>query len=131
MDDIRALLPQDKMDTERAQALVALGYPAVVPILPELFVWMQDTNWPVTGVVAPFLATIGLPLVPYIREVFATNDEMWKIWVMQVLVKTSPAIFDVVQDNIREMAYTPPKNEDEEALQETAQEVLDQYGIKP
>jgi hypothetical protein len=127
MDDVRALLPQDKMDTERAEALVALGYPAVIPVLPELMEWLQDTNWPVAQVVAPFLATIGLPLVPYIRQVFATDDEDWKMRVMRRLVETSPAIFDVVQENIREMAHTLPKNKDEEALRETAQEVLDHY----
>ncbi len=131
MNDVRALLPQNKMDSERAKALVALGYPAAAPVLPELMMWLQDINWPVAHVIAPFLATIGLPLVPYIQQVFATDDEVWKMWVMQELVKTSPAIFEAVQDNIREMAYTPPKNEDEEALQEIAQEVLDHYGVKP
>ena len=129
MDDIHALLPQDKCDLDRAKALVALGYPAVAPVLPELMRCLQDMNWPVAKVVEPFLATIGLPLVPYIQQVFATDDEVWKMWVMQELVKTSPTIFEAVQDNIREMAYTPPKNEDEEALQEVAQEVLDHYGM--
>ena len=85
MDDIHALLPQDKCDLERARALVALGYPAVVPVLPELMVWLQDMNWPVAEIVAPFLATIGLPLVPHIRQVLATDDEAWKMWVMQEL----------------------------------------------
>ena len=118
------------MDTERAEALVALGYPAVVPVLSELMEWIQDTNWPVAQVVAPFLATSELPLVPYIRQVLATDDEMWKIWVMQELVKTSPAIFEAAQNDIREMAHAIPKNEDEEALQEIAQEVLDHYGVK-
>ena len=48
MVDLRNLLPKDKMDVEKAEALVALGYPAVAPVLPELMALMQDTNWPVT-----------------------------------------------------------------------------------
>ena len=119
------------MDTKRAGVLAALGYPAVEPILPELMEWLQDINWPVAHVLAPFLATIGLPLVPYIRQVFATNDEIWKIWVIQALVKTSPAVFTAVANDIQQMAYTPPKTEEEEELQETAQEVLDHYSMTP
>ena len=129
MIDLHNMLPKDKCDTEQAQALVALGYPAVKPVLPELMEWIQDINWPVAHVIAPFLATIGLPLVPYIRQVFATSDEMWKIWVLYALVEMSPAIFNAVQEDVQRIADTPPQNEDQEALQEAAREVLEHYGV--
>ncbi len=128
MADLHGMLPQNKLETEKAQALVALGYPAVEPILPELMAWLQDTNWPVARVIAPFLATIGLPLVPHIRTVFETDDECWKMRVMRHLVETSPDVFEAVREDIQRMADMTPQNEDEEALQEVAQEVLAHYG---
>ena len=129
MTDLHAMLPKTKFETEKAQALVALGHPAVEPILPELMEWIQDINWPVAKVVAPFLATIGLPLVPHIRQVFATNDEDWKMSVLRRLAETSPAVFDAVREEVQRMADIQPQNEDEEALQETAREVLAHYGV--
>ena len=44
---LRALIPRNKHDLRRARVLVALGYPAVAPVLPELLEWLQDLNWPV------------------------------------------------------------------------------------
>ena len=79
---LRELLPHEKGDTERAEAIVALGYPAVAPILPDLIEWLQDCNWPVAHVLSPFLAQIGLPLLPPVRAVLATNDYQWKYWVL-------------------------------------------------
>jgi hypothetical protein len=36
--------------------------PLLGPTLAELLAWLQDINWPVAGVLAPFLAAIGPPL---------------------------------------------------------------------
>ena len=119
MTDLHALLPQNKFETEKAQVLVALGYPAVEPILPELMEWIQDINWP-----------IGLPLVPHIRQVFATNDEDWKMSALRRLAETSPDIFYAVREEIQRMADIQPQNEDEEALQEVAQEMLVHYSAR-
>lgn len=41
----------DKCDVAAAAKLVGLGYPAVGDILPELFTWIQDGNWPVAQIV--------------------------------------------------------------------------------
>src|SRR4051794_23281462 len=65
MGDVQHLIPQNKFDLKRAQAAVEVGYPAVAPILPELLEWLQDYNWPVAHILAPFLASIGEPLVPH------------------------------------------------------------------
>ena len=92
--DPQSLIPRHKLDLERAKALVQLGYPAVHPVLPELFVWIQDMNWPVAQIIAPFLATIGAPLIPEIRRVLATSDSIWKYWVLVCIVKELPV--DVV-----------------------------------
>src|SRR3954454_25322905 len=53
--DPRQLLPRDKLDVAGARAVIALGYPAVAPVLGDLLEWLQDCNWPVSRPIADFL----------------------------------------------------------------------------
>jgi Domain of unknown function (DUF5071) len=86
-------LIDNKHDVQKAQALIALGYPAIEYALPELIEWLQDINWPVARVLAPFLADIGAPLAPYIKaallEAERTKDGTWKYWMINGILKES------------------------------------------
>ena len=88
--DIQSILPTNKYDVERARAIVDRGYPTVAPMLSDLLEWMRDYNWPVAQVLAPFLASIGEPLIPYVRTVLDTDDEMWKYWILRSSWRTPP-----------------------------------------
>ena len=123
-DEILLLVPRDKFDLARAEATVAAGFPAVAPILPQLLEWMQDCNWPVARVLAPFLATIGSPLLPHIRDVLATDDDVWKYWVLTYLVEGSPAVAEALRDELRRYALSPTPNEVAEGLSEKARSIL-------
>ncbi|HKC66389.1 MAG TPA: DUF5071 domain-containing protein [Pyrinomonadaceae bacterium] len=126
MNDISSLIPRSKFDLKRAEAAVAAGYPAVNPILPQLLEWLQDYNWPVAHVLAPFLAKIGTPLIPHIRHVLASDDDIWKYWVLSCIVAESPEVAVVFRTELERYATTPTKNESAEGLNEIAQEILEQ-----
>lgn len=70
----------------KANMIVALGYPAVADNLPELLHWLQDMNWPGSRTISEFLVSIGTPLVPYILEILNGNDEDWIYWILIELV---------------------------------------------
>jgi hypothetical protein len=127
-NDVRLLIPRNKMDVERAEATVAAGYPAVAPILPELLEWLQDMNWLVAKVLAPFLASIGSPLIPHIKLIFETDDEIWKYWIIIQLIDDSPEMAEAFRGELERIAYSPTENEIQEELDETAQQVLKKYG---
>lgn len=122
--DIRTLIPQNKLDTDRANQVVATGYPAIEPILPDLLEWIQDCNWPVAQVLAPFLGTIGAPLIPHIRKILATNDNMWKYWALTYLVQGSPDVAAALRDELQRYADSPTPDEAAEGLNEIAQNIL-------
>jgi hypothetical protein len=124
-DDIRRLLPTDKCDVDRAQLLVERGYPAVAPILPELIEWLQDYNWPVARVLQPFLASIGTPLIPEIRRVLKTDDEIWKYWVVSGLLRGRLAI--AFRDELTELAERPTPAHLAEGLDILAREILNEH----
>lgn len=128
MSDTQLFIPQHKSDIERARAAVAVGYPAVAPILSQLLEWLQDYNWPVARILAPFLASIGSPLIPHIQRILDTDDEIWKYWTISTIIQSSPELAGVFRDELERLAWSPTSREAAEGLDEVAQEVLKKYG---
>ncbi|MGF6346805.1 DUF5071 domain-containing protein [Variovorax sp. W2I14] len=122
--EIAHLLPVDKHDLPKAEAVVALGYPAVEALLPELITWMQDINWPVAKILTPFLAGIGEPLAPHLRMIFESEDHVWKYRVLDKLVAPSPRLAVAVEPYLLRMALEPSLGESGEEVDEIARRIL-------
>ena len=123
--DLTDLLPSTKSDTDKAKAVVSLGFPAVEPALPSLMEWMQDINWPVAQVLQPFLAHIGAPLEPHIRVVLQSDDEIWKFWVLQQIVAKSEDLVQLFQPELRRLANQATPKEQAEELDVLAKTILE------
>ena len=124
--DPHTLLPRHKSDSEYARAIVALGYPAVAPVLPELLEWLQDCNWPISGQISTFLASIGEPVVPHIRNVFSGNDGIWKYWCITALIRKMPrALAEELRPDLVRLAFQPSADDHSQEVDEQAREALD------
>lgn len=128
-ENIRSLIPMDKSDTTRAEELVARGYPAVAEVLPSMLEWVQDLNWPVARVLAPFLAGIGAPLASPIRSVLKTTDETWKWSVLHGIIGQSRELAESLHSELRQLAESPTPSEAQEELQVLAQQIIS--GLRP
>jgi hypothetical protein len=123
---LSALMPKSKMDTGAAEAIVALGYPAVEPVLPDMLTWLQDRlNWPVARVFQPFLVRIGPHLAPHIRAILATNDEFWKYSILADVIAHSATLAAAMRADLQRIATAPTAGEIAEGLPLEAQEILD------
>ena len=122
--ELAALLPMDKHDTSKLAEIVQIGYPEIAPLIPELLGWLQDGNWPIAKQLSPFLAGIGLPLVPHIRHVLGTDDGIWKYWVLCTVVKASRELRQELQADLQRIATSPSKDEHAEEVDLYAQELL-------
>lgn len=120
-------LPTDKHDTKKAEALVALGLPAIESVLPNLLEWVQDGNWPVACVFLPFLKTVGTPLAPHIRNVFLGSDNTWKYFLLNDIVGYSKELAIELAVDLKRMATTPTSGEISEELDICAKEVLNKF----
>jgi hypothetical protein len=123
------LIPTSRHDLARARAEVEAGYPAIDPILGELIAWLQDANWPVARVLTPLLQSIGAPLAPHIRHVLRTGDDVWKYWVIGLLIPSLPE--DAAAEfrpELERLGYTPQLHERTEELDERARAVLEHFG---
>jgi hypothetical protein len=123
-ESLRAMLPRDKLDTARAKAIVELGYPAATPVLPELLRWMQDINWPVAQVLQPFLAGIGAPLELHLREILGAEDDVWKLWIVTLIIGRSPELTVLMRSDLQSLASAPTAGERAEAVDKAASEIL-------
>src|SRR2546429_8860869 len=117
--DPRQLLPRDKRDLESARAVIALGYPAVAPVLPDLLEWLQDCNWPVSRPIGDFLATLPEQMAPLIWKVLRGDDHIWKYWCIVRLISTMPAgVAEQFRVELTRLAKEPTPVERSEALNE-------------
>ena len=128
MNNAQEFIPQSKGDLSRAKAAVDAGYPRVESILPELLEWLQDYNWPVAHVLAPFLASIGDPLVPHVRRILESEDETWKYWMMDCIMKESLVVAESFRDYLERLVKSPSDAELREGLDDVAKEVLETHG---
>lgn len=112
------------------QAAIAAGWPAVLPVLPGLLEWLQDMNWPVARPLAPFLASIGAPLAPAIRQVLDGDDGIWKTNLILQLVAPSPALRAALDEDLRRLATHPSAGDRAEEADQAALEALGQTGLR-
>ena len=119
------MLPKNKFDFESVQQLKKLDKSELSPLLPDLMEWLQDMNWPIAAEIAELLLTCPNEIVPLIQEVLSTNDDVWKYWCLECLVKKLPAEvkLKLKQDLVR-IAETPLPGENLEGLDNTANEIL-------
>lgn len=127
--DLKYKLPVDKYDTASAEYIVALGYPANKDVLPDLLEWIQDGNWPVAKILIPFLATVGLPLVPHIQIALRGHDQGWKYFILNGVIAESQELAILLFDDLHRLATAPTSLEKEESLDTIAIEIFQKFGL--
>ncbi len=85
-EDLRQFIPENKHDFDNFRLLQNLGYPLIKPVLPELFEWIQDMNWPIANNISTFLAELGVKVKPQIQLILSSNDGMWKYWTITSVI---------------------------------------------
>lgn len=79
------LIPTNKFDKTGIERLKTIEPEEAVPILERLTEWIRDLNWPVAQELMKVLPRFHRQLVPIIRNIFASHDDIWKYWTMELL----------------------------------------------
>lgn len=125
MTESNHLIPETKFDFGAIQRLQQLEPQQLIPILPELLVWLQDINWPVAMPMSKILLTVPNEIVPHVRDVLHTDDTEWIEWCLQYIVVFLPvALIRKLEPEIRRIADSPTQWEYETESHITAQEIL-------
>ncbi|MFJ7667549.1 DUF5071 domain-containing protein [Lysinibacillus sp. NPDC097195] len=126
MDGFASLLPKNIYDIDKVEELKKLDRNILVSLLPELLVFIQDTNWPVAPGVLEILRTFPNEIIPYVLDILSSDDDNWKWYVLHFLVielpKESRGQF---QEYLTRVAENPTANELAEELDEIAKQILE------
>jgi hypothetical protein len=122
--DPSALLPTTKHETDKASALVQLGWPAVAPVVPQILEWLQDSNWPVSQVFQPFLVSIGPSIARQVSAVLSRQDGNWKYNLLSTVVSQSPGLARALRPQLERLAEHPSADEVAEQVDVAAKEIL-------
>lgn len=125
MNNYNEFLPRNKHDFERVYKLKTMDHTDLLPLLPGLMEWMQDMNWPIAKEVAELLLLFPNEIVPLIKNVFATNDDVWKYWCLVVLIKRLPKESrSLLKSDLIRLIERPTAGEKVEELDEIAIQLL-------
>lgn len=124
--NLQDTLPRHKSDLPAAESVVALGWPAVEPVAMQLLTWLQDINWPVARILAPFFEEVGADLAPYVRQIVQTQDDVWKYYVIEAVVGRSLPLARVLEVELRRLSLSPTPSEHKEEVDRVASEALEQ-----
>lgn len=120
------LLPRHKYDNDRIEMILKMDRDKILPLLPCLLEWIQDTNWPVAPSVLKILLTFPEEIVPHVKDVLASDDDNWKWFILHFLVIELPVESKVqFEEYLTRVAETPTQNELDEELDEIAKEILE------
>lgn len=129
--NLRDLLPRHKTDSDRARQALALGYPAIAPILSHLMHWTADGNWPISIAICPLLAALGDPIVPEVWRVLQGEDYEWKWFVIVDIIGRLPmACAEQFRTELERMARSPTKREKSSEVDEAATITLETLGAQ-
>ena len=77
------VLPRNKHNFKKVNQIKKLNGNEQLPLLPGLLEWIQDMNRPIAEEIAELLLTFPKEIVPLIKDVLVTNDDVWKYWCLK------------------------------------------------
>ena len=129
VSDIQSLVPRDKLDNSGIETLKTINADEIEPILGQLLEWIQDINWPVAQELFHVLPRFHIKLVPHIKAVLNSHDDIWKCWVL-CLIKELPAETVVLfLPEIKRVSEQPTTGEVEKGASKYAAEVVEMFGF--
>lgn len=127
--NIKDYLPKDKMDFESIALLRKLGISDLSKLIPELFEWLQDVNWPIASQICELLMPLEDNLIPHIKKVLNSNDSQWKYSILTNLVSNFSITNKLLlKDELLRLFNNPSFDDMEEEIDSLSKEILDSMG---
>jgi hypothetical protein len=119
------MLLANKHDIASIEKLSYLKESELSPLIPQLMEWLQDGNWPVALPVSHLLAKAGDNIIPPLVAVLHGQDDIWKYWCIQLLVKKLPQQqFSMLLKDLVSLAQNPTAGEILEEVHIAAAEAI-------
>lgn len=119
------MIPRHKFDKLAVLRLQLSTRKEIIPILPELLVWIQDMNWPIAPKIVELLRAYPIETVPHIKEILKGTDSIWKYWCLLELVQPMSKEHQLLfKDDLLRLVHHPSEDDRLEELDQIAAEIL-------
>ena len=121
------LIPQNKFDTSTLCKLRKLDEKEISFILPELFLWIADYNWPIAEDVGNILVKYPNSLIHLIKKALEVKeeDDILKYWIIiKILTQLPHKVQQELYPTIKRICEYPSATEVYEGVQEAAIEYM-------
>ena len=119
-----ALVPKNKFDDRNLDKLNALSDSEIQVIMKDLLEWTKDINWPIALPIIHILSKREKIVIPYLKEVFKSQDWEWETWILKYLVSgfTDESI-NKIKKELEEIVYMDIVDDDFVELQVLTREL--------
>ena len=123
-----SIVPADKYDLDSVKELSSISDNELEPHIGDLFVWVQDINWPVALPICKRLSKYRKSLSKPIVSVLNSNDAIWKYNVItQIVTELSDPIPEEIMDPIVRIINSPSESEKIEEVDLVANDIMVRY----
>lgn len=124
--NIKEMLPKSKTDYNSVIQLRMVNKDALRPIIPDLLIWLQDINWPISSDIGEIVLQFNAELIPYIQEILKTDDDIWKYYILtEVVSKLSKEAKLGLIDELNRLSKNPSEGEREERVDLKAIKIIE------
>lgn len=119
------MIPRHKFDELAVLRLQLSTRKEIIPILPELLVWIQDMNWPIAPKIVELLRAYPIETAPHIKEILKGTDSIWKYWCLLELVQPMSKEHQLLfKDDLLRLIHHPSEDDRLEEVDQIAAEIL-------
>ena len=120
------LVPKSKFDFETVEKIKRADIKDIEPILPELFEWIEDPNWPIAKSLAIGLVRFGEYIIPFVKYYLNNTEGQNEICVYEYIIPLlNKADLEAIKADLSRLASKPTEFEKELEYDKFAQEYLD------
>jgi hypothetical protein len=120
-----SLVPKHKFDFETVEKIKKANISEIEPILPELFEWIEDINWPIARRLAVELVRFWEYIIQYVKYYLnhSTGIDEYCVFyeIMPLLKKTQ---LEALREDLERLATNPNEFEKDEEYDKFAKEYL-------
>ena len=82
--ELVSVIPQDAQDVENARRMMRLGYPAIAPVMRDLFNLMRVQDSPAADLLAEYFGTLGKAISDDVAKALAKEN----CWIRRRILRT-------------------------------------------
>lgn len=129
MDSIYDLVPKNKFDNSNLGLLKTIEPEKASPILNGLLEWIQDINWPVALELLDILPRFHSGLVPHIKAVLNSGDNIWKNWILLMIKQFPKETIELLSFEIKRIVEYPTESELADETNEYALTIINMFNL--